>query len=213
MDKSVVLWSGGFDSTGLVLWALNQNYEVFPLFLNRHQSNYKWEKKAIDSLYVNIKANYPDLRLNPVREFEIITPPKELKSEFSKSNFKFVYFLRNSDLLINAIRLALCLKSKNIFMGSVMEDIQESQNFPDNHPEYLKFKNLEINKALDIMKIDKLHIKTPFTENNWGKEEILNFLKDQFNKVDLKLTRSCYTDTEAPCEQCKACNNRQKLNL
>ena len=213
MQKAVILWSGGIDSTGLILWALSEGFEVFPLFLNRHQSNYKWEKRAIEALYSEILIKYPNLKLNNFREYEIITPASELKKEFSKTKFKFVYFIRNSDLLNNAVRLALCLGARTILIGSVIEDINDSTDFPDNHPNYLKAKKYEINMALEIMCEEKIEIKAPFIEKKWDKTKIIDFLKEYFEKLNLKLTRSCYHDSKIPCGKCRACKIRKNLKL
>ena len=45
----VVLWSGGPDSTGLIHMLLNGDYhgKIFPLFVNRGQQNYGFEKQSI----------------------------------------------------------------------------------------------------------------------------------------------------------------------
>ena len=213
MKKAVVLWSGGIDSTGLILWALGEGFEVYPLFLNRHQSNYKWEKKAIEAIYLEIINNYPNFKLHKYREYEIISPPSELKEEFSKSSFKFVYFLRNSDLLNNAVRLALCIGARNIYLGSIIDDIEETQNFPDNHPKYLDIKNKEINTALNIMNEKEILIKSPFIENKWSKKDIINFIKNNFSQININLTRSCYAKSKNPCGICRACRARLELSL
>jgi len=213
LKKVVILWSGGLDSTCLVLWALKNNNMVFPLFLNRHQSNYKWEKKAIEDLFNSIKENYSNLKLQKYREFEIISPPKQLKKEFIDKKQKFVYFLRNSDLLINAIRLALCKGIENIFLGNVVDDLKNSEIFPDIHPEYLKMKNNEINKALQIMHENPINIYAPFIEMNWKKKDAIKFVKNNFSKIDLQITRSCYSKKSTPCKKCKACRIRENLEI
>ena len=47
-DDVVVAWSGGPDSPGLIRLLLeNYPYEVHPIFVNRHQTNYPCEKEAI----------------------------------------------------------------------------------------------------------------------------------------------------------------------
>lgn len=213
MYKVVVLWSGGFDSTGLLLWTLKQNYEVYPLFLNRHQNNYIWEKKAVDLLYSEIKKNYPKFILKEVRIFEIISPPLELKKEFGEKNVKFTHFLRNSDLINNAVRLALCIDANNVFIGSTVDD-EMDQNFPDTSLTYYEEKKKEVNVALERMGNNrKININAPFLEKRWDKQEILKFLKDNFENIDLKLTRSCFSKNEIPCGECSACIERNELHL
>jgi len=52
-EHVILLWSGGLDSTALIPYLINEhNMTITPLFINRGQTNYDQELKAIQFIII-----------------------------------------------------------------------------------------------------------------------------------------------------------------
>lgn len=196
-DKVVVLWSGGIDSTGLIFVLLKKyNVKVFPIFVRHGQKNELYEEKSVWSYTKSFEKEFPNKFHQP---FMVTTdiPAKE----FKKLDFKKYFFLRNSDLINNAVRYAIYRDIKTILISTTIHDLLDGQK------EYLKQKELEINKGTE----ENIALFSPFHEG-WfpycTKESLIEFCREQ--NFDLSKTRSCYLSTENPCEKCDACKRRME---
>ena len=78
-ESVVVCFSGGQDSVaniGILLKEFGLN--VYPFFINRGQSNYKYEKKSVDYFNRFYKKNFPKL-YHSYKEIIVMTPGIEYK--------------------------------------------------------------------------------------------------------------------------------------
>ncbi|QLH10263.1 7-cyano-7-deazaguanine synthase [Nitrosarchaeum sp. AC2] len=195
-DEIVVLWSGGLDSTGLIFLLLNKypNSIIHPLFIKHGQKNMKYEEESV-YIYSKIFSDKFPLRFNEPFVISTDIPAKE----FKKINSKTRHYLRNSDLINNAVRFAT-YKNISIIILATFED-----DFVDGTKEYLQIKNEEINKGTD----EYFTLLSPFLEDNFfchTKTELISICKA--NGLELNKTRSCYEDNPEPCNDCPSCKRR-----
>ncbi len=196
-EKIVVLWSGGLDSTGLIKIILN-NYEgeVFPLFLKHGQRNTEFESKSVEHYTKIFFKDYKSRFHEPFIVTTDIPAP-----EFKKHNFESRTYLRNSDMINNAIRFAAGKNISTIVLATFDYDMGDGQ------PKFFKIKEQETEIAIPY----KVRIFSPFFEGDFPcntKPGLIDYCKKL--GFDLSYTRSCYESSEFPCEKCPACTVRQE---
>lgn len=117
--KVIIVWSGGLDSTALIaMMMIDYNCDAYPLFINRGQGNYPFEKRAVDH-YDNIFTQQFMLKYHRYWEIEVPIPPKAFRNRLPRD---YSYILRVSNIINQAVRYALCLGSDIILIGSVPSD-------------------------------------------------------------------------------------------
>ena len=78
--KAVFIFSGGMDSTVTIARLLSEmKIEIFPAFINRGQTNLKYERKSVKYFDNLFKIKYSNLYHEYV-ELKIDIPPTELKN-------------------------------------------------------------------------------------------------------------------------------------
>lgn len=196
-DDVVVTWSGGPDSTGLIRLLLeNFSFKIHPIFINRCQTNYNFEKDSVNHYY-NEFFSKNERFVKPV-EVKIITPP----NEFREFNDGTQYALRNSDILNQGIRLALHKKINTVLLATFEEENLQG----DGSKKYLDAKTLEVRAGTDnhqFIVCSPFHFPTKFPKT---KAEL--FHKCSELKFDLSKTWSCYGSGPLHCGTCPACTNR-----
>jgi len=199
-SKVVVLWSGGLDTTGLIFLLLeNYDCEIFPLFVNRGQRNYEFEKASID-YFSNVFEGYDKFR--PAFQVTIKIPP----NEFNSFKFKAKYAIRNSDIINQGVRYALEKNIHAVLVGTFKnEDL-----YGDGSEEYLIAKTTEVEKGIvdedgnyNFLICSPFH-KPPFPQT---KSDLIKLYNE---KLDLSKTHSCYSEFQKHCgtNECTACQNR-----
>jgi len=102
--------SGGGDSVANIFILLNGfHYQVYPFFINRGQSAYKWEKRAVEYYDKVFLKKFPNL-YHKTLEIKINTPAREYKDDLRevKKSFRAIdpssgQYLRHvdSDMRVN----------------------------------------------------------------------------------------------------------------
>lgn len=194
-SKVVVLWSGGLDTTGLIFLLLENNQcEIFPLFVNRGQRNYEFEKKSIE-YFSEIFKRYE--KFNSFFEVTIKIPPKE----FEDFSFDAKYALRNSDIINQGVRYALEKNIHAVLVGTFKnEDL-----YGDGSEGYFSAKTIEVEKGIE----KEFLVCSPFHHSPFPQKKS-DLIKLCNKKLDLSKTHSCYSEFEKHCgtAQCTACQNR-----
>jgi len=194
-EKIVVLWSGGLDSTCLIKIILNDHKgEVFPIFLKHGQRNVDSEFEAVEYYSSIFKKEYKDRFHTPFIATSDI-PAKE----FKEKNYDSRIYLRNSDMINNAIRFAAGNDINTIVLATFSYDMG------DGKQEFFEIKEKETKIATDY----RVRIFSPFFDNSFPcntKTGLIDYSKKL--GFDFSHTRSCYESSESPCEKCPACKNR-----
>jgi 7-cyano-7-deazaguanine synthase in queuosine biosynthesis len=174
------------------------NCGVFPLFINRGQGNYQFEKIAID--------HYNDIFIqqftscHPYCEIEVPIPPKQFKKTLPKC---YAHVMQISDIINQAVRYALTLEVDTILIGTIPSDRRGNSN--EITLEYFTSKTNEV--RLGTHK-PSLQVLAPFLLLDYNKREIISW--SSANGLDLSKTRSCVGNRSEPCGECDACKSRSE---
>lgn len=204
--KSLVLLSGGVDSSTCLAMALDNGEEVIAISIDYGQSHSKRELQAAKDI-----ANYYEVSHRIIDLSNIFSASKSsLNShnniEISKGDYASqedinteVEF-RNGVFLTVMASIALQFDASKIYYGAHLDD--SGAIYADTSEEFVD----AMTKAIDIGTRSKVELVTPFRDSK--KEDIV--------KIGLKLnlpyelTYSCYEGGKEPCGECGTCIDRKK---
>lgn len=217
----VCCMSGGADAVSNIFILMNEfGYEVYPFFINRGQSCYKWEKKSVN-YYDNIfKKRFPKL-YNKTKEISVNTPAKEYKNdlrEVKKNCYKkehsahVSYPARNSIIFLTGMEYAVSLKNKNknintVFIAHVASDTSFHCSLT-----WQRILNLETCHILNDYKFQYISLPIELELGNFYDKEILIGYCEE-NGLDLSKTRTCIKSSKTHCGTCPCCWDRRRCYL
>ena len=210
MKKSIVLYSGGIDSTTALYWALNQYEKVHALTFDygqRHRIEVIMAGNLVQKLNVPQKILRVDLRQiggSSLTDAKLPLPQYE-RVEKIEEGLPLTYVpFRNGIFLALASAWAEVEGIKEIVCGF---NVIDSPNYPDTRNQFVKAMEEAINQGTRISPDqDKIQIIAPFI--NMKKSEIIK--KGLSLGADYSYSISCYSGTEIPCQKCSSCIHRQK---
>jgi len=211
--KTVVLLSGGLDSTTTLAIAKSQGYEVYALSF-RYGQRHRVELEAAQQIAEHFKAAKHmvvdiDLRLFGGSALtDDIAVPKGRSHEEMGGNIPVTYVpARNTIFLSFALAWAETLGAQDIFIGVNALDYS---GYPDCRLEYIEAYERMANLATKagVEGQQKLKIHTPLIKMT--KAQIIK--KGLELGADYSLTHSCYDPSESgeACGQCDSCQLRLK---
>lgn len=210
MKQSVVLFSGGIDSTTALYWALARYEKVFPLTFDygqRHRAEIRLARRLAKKLKLPHAILRIDLRQiggSSLTDSNIPLPQykrlAEMKEEIPSTYVPF----RNGIFLALATAWAEAKGLKEIVCGF---NIIDSPNYPDTRREFVEAMERAINTGTKASSGgEKMKIIAPFV--NKKKSEIV---KEGLSLgADYSYSISCYQGEEIPCKRCSSCLLRQK---
>ncbi len=211
--KTVVLLSGGLDSTTTLAIAKSQGYEVYALSF-RYGQRHRVELEAAQRIAEYFKAAKHvvvdiDLRLFGGSALtDDIAVPKGRSQEEMGGDIPVTYVpARNTIFLSFALAWAETLGAQDIFIGVNALDYS---GYPDCRLEYIEAYECMANLATKagVEGQQKLKIHTPLIKMT--KAQIIK--KGLELGADFSLTHSCYDPSESgeACGQCDSCQLRLK---
>lgn len=214
----VACLSGGLDSVANIAVLLDRfGLEVFPYFINRNQTNLRWEKKAVERLSEWFKSRYPDQFHMPL-EIKIETPGRAYKNllratKMMQDDVQYrtdvSYPARNPILFLTGAEYAYSLQSqgyniKHVFFAQQADDWAR-------HGSLTAIRSLNQYWCHITGDWDWEFISIPIEYefgNHYGKEGLLRYA-DHIG-VPLEWTVSCCKDQVQQCGQCRmACYDRR----
>ena len=211
--KTVVLLSGGLDSSTTLAIAVNDGYEPYALSFNygqRHKVELDSAKLIAQSFnakkHITVDINLQKFGGSALTD-DLEVPKKRTEDQIEKGIPITYVPARNTIFLSYALAWAEVLNCKNIHMGV---NVLDYSGYPDCRPEYIeafeKMANLATKASVE--RKEKLSIHTPLI--NLTKAEIIK-KGIQFN-VDYSRTISCYDPSPEgePCYYCDSCLLRSK---
>lgn len=209
MNKAVILFSGGLDSTTCLAYAKDQGFDCYALSFNyaqRHNSELKAAKKI--AAHFNAEHKIFNLEVNQfggsaLTDTNISVPDYDEKN----THIPVTYVpARNTIFLSIALAWAEVLNAKDIFIGVSHIDYS---GYPDCRPEYIKaFQNLANLATKFGVEEGGIKIHTPII--HLSKAETIKMGHDL--GVDYAMTVSCYKADEHghACGKCDSCMLRKK---
>ena len=211
--KSVVLSSGGLDSTTVMAIAKWQGYDIYSLsfrYGQRHNIELEAAKKVADffnvSKHLVVEINLKEFGKSALTD-NIKVPKNRSEKEISKGIPITYVPARNTIFLAYALAWAEVSEIKDIFIGVNALDYS---GYPDCRPEFIqafeKLANLATKIGIENERKFKIH--SPLIK--LSKSEIIK--KGLELGVDYSLTHSCYDPSinNLACGKCDSCKLRLK---
>ena len=202
MEKAVVVFSGGQDSTTCLLWALEEFDEVETvtfLYGQRHEAEVECAQMIAKELGVKQKIIQMDL-LNQLTENALTR--KDMKIEEGEIPNTYVEG-RNHIFLSFAAIYAQTIGAKNIITG-VSET--ESSGYPDCRDAFIQSLNTTLNLAMDA----ELTLITPLMSKD---KAAVWEMADQMGRLQYirENTLTCYNGVIGDgCGDCPSCKLRNE---
>ena len=204
VEKAIVVFSGGQDSTTCLLWAIKEFEEVEAvtfLYGQRHKLEVECSKKIAKDLGVKQKIIRMDL-LNQLTENALTRKNMEIEEE--KGDIPNTYVEgRNHIFLSFAAIYAKSLGIRNIITG-VSET--EFSGYPDCRDEFIQSLNTTLNLAMD----DQFKLITPLM---WKDKAEVWKMADQMGRLEYirENTLTCYNGIIGDgCGKCPSCKLRNE---
>jgi len=207
MKKSVILLSGGLDSTTTLYYAKSKGYKTFCLIFDYGQRHKKEISQAVKiaekskSKYHIVKINLPQkssalLDKNiPLPENRNIIPDEIPTTYVPARNIIFLSF---------AASFAESIGANAIFIGANAIDYS---GYPDCRPEFFRSFNKTLKEGLKAgVEGNAIKIHTPLIRKTKAQIIRMGFKL----KVPYHLTWSCYKGGRKPCGACDSCVLRAK---
>ena len=206
MKKTVVILSGGMDSTTALFIAKKEGYEIVPLHFNYGQRTEKKELESFNKIcdYLNLQNRYIiDIPFfKQIGASALVDENIEVPTDGIKPGIPVTYVpFRNGIFLSIAAAVAEKEEASAIYIGVVEED---SSGYPDCREEFIKNMQKAINAGTKPE--TNIEIKTPLI--HLKKEDIVK--KALEVGVPLELTWSCYKNEDEACGVCDSCRLRLK---
>ena len=204
--KAVVLFSGGLDSTTVLVYALKQGYDVYPLTFSygqRHAIEIKQSERTLKKYGLLNRQTIFSIDLTPFVNCSLINKNLEVP-EFAENRIPSTYVpSRNLIFLSVASGFAETLGAEKIFIGVNSVDYS---GYPDCRPEFVEAFNKTIAVGTKQGVESGIEVAAPIL--NMSKKEIIEL--GMSLQVDYSLTHSCYNPTPdgLSCGVCDSCRLR-----
>lgn len=199
-EKSVVVLSGGPDSSTVAYWAKDKGYDVYAITYKYGQIGKKevtYASKIAKSLGVSIKV----IDLSSLKEvFKGVTSLCDEKIQMTSTfSQPIIVPFRNAIFLSIAVAYAMSIGATKVFYGAQGSD---EHFYPDCRKEFYK----SFEKTAQLGTETKITIEAPF--NNLQKSEVIKLGTEL--GVPYQLTWSCYLNGRIHCGKCESCMNRKR---
>ncbi len=210
MKKSIVLFSGGLDSTTAIYWALERYEKVFALTFDYGQRNrieLDMAGKVAQKLSIPqkiLRVNLKQIGGSSLTDTKLSLPQYE-RMEESEEGLPSTYVpFRNGIFLALAAAWAEVVGIKEIVCGF---NVIDSPNYPDTRKQFVQAMQEAINLGTKAsLSPEKIKIIAPFL-----KMKKSDIIKEGLSlNVDYSFAISCYCGEEIPCQKCSSCVLRQK---
>jgi len=206
--KSVIIFSGGLDSTVLCYKAVADGFDVNAitiLYGQRHIKEVKGARKTakllgFNHIVVDLNNINELLQGSALTDSTVEVPEVPETTEHFETLKSTVVPNRNAIFLSVAIGFSESIKANQIFFGAHHSD---RGVYPDCRKEFVKAFETAERLAIDN---PELSISAPFVEMD--KSEIVTLGKKL--GVPFENTWTCYVGGELHCGVCSACNERKR---
>jgi len=217
-DAVVACLSGGMDSVVNIAMLMKEyGLKVYPFFIKRGQSNYVYEKKAVDYFNKFFKKEFPDL-YNDYLEITVMTPGEEYKDLLRGAKrmvdplplrHNVSYPSRNPIIFLTGLEYAYSLKSKGIEVKSVFASYVSSDSSYHCGLTNTRLMNVLMCQIMNDWSWQFISLPTEREFGNFfDKDEYIKWGHD--NGIPLHFARTCVKNTEIECGDCPTCWDRRR---
>lgn len=211
MNKALVIFSGGQDSTTCLGWAMNRYDEVEAItFIYGQKHSIEVEKSKDICEKLNVKQHIIDISFFANIVDSALTSNGDVNKKHDRLKNLPASFVPNRNAMFITISHALAQKinANTLITGTCETDFS---GYPDCRDNFIKSLNVSLNIGSD----SNIKIETPLMWLNkkqiWelaGKENIFDIVRD--------MTITCYNGVESQnewglgCSECASCSLRKK---
>ncbi len=210
MEKSVVLFSGGIDSTTALYWALKKGKRVSALTFDygqRHLVEVDLARRLTVKLGIAHKIIHIDLNQiggSSLTDPSLPLPEYESAAQIEEGLSTTYIPFRNGIFLSLAAAWAETNNTQEVICGFHVID---SPNYPDTREPFVRAMEKAIHSGTGaVFGKNKIRILAPFLK--LSKSEIIR--RGLSLGADYSYSISCYAGSECPCLKCSSCLLRQK---
>lgn len=212
---AIFMISGGMDSTITAARLMGERQiELFPLHIDRGQTNKEAEWKAVAKFTLFFRRKFPNL-FNPPENIRACVPPKEIKGDLKGYMKKYGYPLRDPILQFYAVQYGVALNQKRISpVKTIFCALVDGDPFPHTNLTCLRAINVAICQALNDWEwqITSPNIDPFLTNEIFNKQREIKWAMS--NNFPIEATLSCYKANKETrfknCGRCVACLRRVK---
>jgi 7-cyano-7-deazaguanine synthase len=200
--KTVVVFSGGLDSTTLLYHLIALGHEVKAISFDYGQRHRKEldaartiaSKLSVEHRIVNVSGLTEIFGVNALTSESVRVP----RGAYSLETMQ-VTVVPNRNMIMIAIATGWAIASgfDSVAFGA---HSGEYTPYPDCQPEFAA----AINSATQVCDYKRVEVLAPFV--NWTKADIVRRGKEL--SIDFGLTWSCYEGANHPCGKCSTCLDR-----
>ncbi|MGD9380787.1 MAG: 7-cyano-7-deazaguanine synthase QueC [candidate division WOR-3 bacterium] len=201
--KSIILLSGGLDSTVSATIAKRRTQPLFALTLDYGQRAAKMEIAASKKICRFLQIEHKTIRLPFFKEFKGLMLVGRARKGLKKSrNVRDLWIPNRNALFINiAACFAEYYSARIVVTGFNREEAQE---FPDNSVHFLR----AINRSLRLSTLGRVEVRSYVLK--YTKKEIYRL--GVKSKAPLELVYSCYLGGKSMCGKCASCRRLIKAS-
>lgn len=206
MQKAIVLFSGGMDSTTCLAIAKSEGYDSHALSFDYKQRHHA-ELNAAKKIAAHFKVKHTIIDLPSIRGSALTDQNIKLPEYNGSKAIPITYVpARNTIFLSYALALAEVENASHIFIGVSAVDYS---GYPDCRPEYIEAFQTLANLATKVgVEENNIRIKSPLISLSKAETIKLGLSLG----VNYQMTVTCYQATSAglACGKCDSCMLRKK---
>lgn len=203
MNKALLLFSGGIDSTTVMYWALAREWDILALSID-HPSRPREEKKAAIQIVKRVGVELIEAQLPFLEGVKDLGISMNYDDFANSPGFGYIA-MRNMIFYAVAGHYAEIHGVSHIMAGHTEED---ARTYSDVSKEFFRF--VEAVYAQSLMQSyisEKKELKIILPLVSLSELESIK-LADEL-EVPFDITWSCWNDGQAPCLNCFACVQRE----
>ncbi len=198
--KSVVLLSGGLDSTVLLAHLLDKGDEVIAVSFDYGQTHRAKELAAAKTIAAHYGVVHRVVGMSSVVLPSALTGTVEIPDAHAERPDATVVPARNIIFISIGAAIAESEGASTVVFGANRND---RAGYPDCRPDFVK----AMNEAVYHGTKSAVRVMAPFSLLT--KKEIANYAKNL--GAPIELSWSCYRGGDQPCNRCGACEERNSV--
>lgn len=214
----VACMSGGQDSVANIAILMSEfGLKVYPFFINRGQSNYRWEKKSVKYFDSFFAGRFPN-QYKKCKEIKVMTPGLEYKDLLRKAKrmvdplplrHNISYPARNPIIFLTGMEYAYSLMAVGEKINTVFASHVSSDSSYHCSQTWTRLMNILMCQILNdwSWQFISLPIETSF-RNYFDKGEYIKWCSQ--NDIPLYKARTCVKKFSLECGDCPTCWDRRR---
>lgn len=212
--KAVMIISGGLDSI-ITSARLMEEHDItlFPLHIERGQTNYESERHSLNFYSDVFRKNYPD-KFQEISYIKLNVPPTEIKQDLIPYTQENGHPLRDTMLQMAAVQFAASLQSKGHDIKTVFCAVMPEDYFPHSNLDSIRATNVAVCQNMGNWDwvITSPNIDPLLTDKPIWKPDEIRWAHN--HSLSISETISCNVSSKATellnCGTCSSCTRRKE---